>query len=168
MTPLKSLGPNSFPPTFYQRYWDLVEVDICKFVQEFFISGIMLRNYNATMLCLIPKTDQLETVDNFRPISFCNVAIKIATKVIVSHLKDVLDAVISPTQSTFVPERRILDNILLAHEAFHYIKNKKKGKKKLIAFKLDMKKAYDQLEWNFIEKVLLQLGFYVKWVNMIM
>ncbi|XP_043687688.1 uncharacterized protein LOC122638901 [Telopea speciosissima] len=64
--------------------------------------------------------------------------------------------------------RAISDNVLIAHELFHYINKMKKGKKKLVALKLDMKKAYDRLEWPFIKHMLLKMGFSTHWVNMVM
>ncbi|XP_043695571.1 uncharacterized protein LOC122646144 [Telopea speciosissima] len=84
------------------------------------------------------------------------------------RLHGALTDIISPNQSAFVPSRLISDNVLMAHEMFHYIKKRKKGSKKLISLKLDMEKAYDCLEWSFIEEVLLKLGFHTKWISLVM
>ncbi|XP_043694129.1 uncharacterized protein LOC122644811 [Telopea speciosissima] len=78
---------------------------------------------------------------------------------------DILDVIVSPYQSAFIPNRAISDNVYIAHELFHYIHKRKKGRKKFIALKLDMKKAYDRLEWPFIEHMLLRLGFQPHWVE---
>jgi hypothetical protein len=63
----------------------------------------------------------------------------------------------------------ITDNTILAYEAFHYLKTQKKNKKKgVVGIKLDMEKAYDRVEWNFLEVTLLTIGFPNKLVNTIM
>ncbi|XP_043717945.1 uncharacterized protein LOC122665877 [Telopea speciosissima] len=85
-----------------------------------------------------------------------------------NNLKDVLELLISPAQSAFIPNRFISDNIYTAHEIFHYINHKKKGKQKLLTLKLDMRKAYDRVEWEFIDKLLHRFGFADHWVQMVL
>jgi hypothetical protein len=62
----------------------------------------------------------------------------------------------------------ITDNTLLAFEIFHHIKNNKNKKKGLVGIKLDMVKAYDRLEWIFINNTLLSMGFPSNLVKTIM
>ncbi|XP_042487207.1 uncharacterized protein LOC122067419 [Macadamia integrifolia] len=106
---------------------------------------------NKTLISLIPKVVHPELADQFRPISLCNVIFKVITKLIAERLQGALHQIIDPTQSAFIPNRLISDNILAAHEIFHSIKKQKKGKAKFLALKLDMRKTYDRLEWRFIE-----------------
>ena len=84
------------------------------------------------------------------------------------RLRSILDDVISPIQSAFVTSRIITDNILLAYESLHTIKNKKKGKWSYCAVKLDMHKAYDRIEWNFLRNMLIRLGFHEEFVLLLM
>lgn len=70
---------------------------------------------------------------------------KIVTKCIANRLKYVLSSLISKTQSAFVLGRLITNNALIAFEAFHYIKKKKKGRKGYMTLKLDIAKAYDRM-----------------------
>lgn len=60
------------------------------------------------------------------------------------------------------------DNAILGFEAMHKIKNQKLGKLGLFAFKLDMSKAYDRVEWVFLREIMLKMGFENEWVTKIM
>ncbi|KAL0415790.1 UNVERIFIED_CONTAM: hypothetical protein Slati_3410900 [Sesamum latifolium] len=89
----------------------------------------------------------------FRPISLCNVVYnKIESKTIANRLKPLLESIISPTQSAFVPGRLISDNILLAFELNHFMNTKSKGGQGWMALKLDVSKAYDKVEWSFLQQ----------------
>jgi hypothetical protein len=123
--------------------------------------------WNSTTIVMIPKVDNPDKVSQFRPISLCNVVYKVISKMLGARLKNYLSEIISDHQSAFVPGRLISDNILLAYESIHTMKNKK-GKKGLCAVKLDMHKAYDRVEWRYLEKIMLKLGFARRWVDMIM
>jgi hypothetical protein len=84
------------------------------------------------------------------------------------RLRPALEETISQEQSAFVPGRLITDNALVAFESIHSMKRKKKAKKGSCAVKLDMMKAYDRVEWPFLEAIMLKLGFPVPIVKLIM
>ena len=100
--------------------------------------------------------------NKFHPISLCNVIYKIITKVMANRLKLILASLISSEQSGFVEERQISDGIILVHEILHSIKLKKISG---MLVKLDIAKAYDKLNWQFIKKMLVAFGFSMAWVN---
>ena len=107
-------------------------------------------------------------MSDFRPISLCNVIYKIVSKVIANCLKPLLDSIVSETQSAFIANRLITNNILIAFESLHHMKNKCSGKQGYMALKLDMSKAYDWVEWAFLEHILLKLGFHEDCVALLM
>ncbi|XP_030958481.1 uncharacterized protein LOC115980358 [Quercus lobata] len=85
-----------------------------------------------------------------------------AIKGMALHLKPLV------RMSAFIADRLITDNILIAFESLHHMKNSCSSKKGFMAMKLDMSKAYDRVEWVFLEKILLKMGFADTWVALIM
>ena len=92
---------------------------------------------------------------------------KIITKVLANRMQRMLSDVISETQSAFVKDRLITDNNLVAFEIAHFLKRKMKGKMGLAALKVDMSKAYDRIECDFLLEVMCKMGFPNKWLNLI-
>jgi acid stress-induced BolA-like protein IbaG/YrbA len=124
----------------------------------------MLKEFNHTDIALIPKVDNPQSVNHFMPISLTNFDYNIISKIFSSRFKMVLHKIIYPTQSAFLKGRSIHDNTILAYEVFHTMK-KKKGNGGLMAMKLDMAKAFDSMEWNFLFKILHLLGFHPIWIQ---
>lgn len=87
---------------------------------------------------------------------------------LIRRLKNCLGSVISDSQAAFVPGRSISDNVLVAHELLHSLKSRRNYQDGYLAIKTDISKAYDRVEWNFLEKVMTQLGFDHRWVKWIM
>jgi hypothetical protein len=168
MAPLKAPGPDGLPPLFYQRYWPVVGQDVTRGVLSCLNSSQLLTSINHTFITLIPKVKNPERVTEFRPISLCNVIYKLVSKVIANRLKTILPHIISDSQSAFVPGRLITDNVLVAFETLHHMHTTKMGRDGAMALKLDMSKAYDRVEWAYLESIMRKMGFHPRWVSMIM
>ena len=104
----------------------------------------------------------------FKPISLCNVIYKIIAKTVANRLKIILHDVIDVSQSAFISNRLITDNIIVGYECLHKIRHSKGKKKGLVALKLDISRAYDRVECEFLRLTMGRLGFEEKVVNMIM
>ena len=124
--------------------------------------------FHETHIVLIPKTKDPVRVTNYRPISLCNVAYKLASKVVANRMKVVLQEVVGENQSAFVAKRLITDNILVAHEVMNHIGKRRKAICGEMALKLDMSKAYDRVEWECLKQIMLKLGFHGHWVQIVM
>ena len=124
-----------------------------------FNTGTIPANFNHTFISLIPKIKNPEKAKDFRLISLCNMLYKIIAKTIANHFKKLLPKLVSETQCALMSNHLILDNILVALETLHYLKSKRRGKSGLMALKLDMNKAYNRVEWIFLEKIMEKLGF---------
>lgn len=165
---IKAPGPDGFSAAFYQAFWDIVQEDVCKEVRLFFERGTFHQRYNETHVRLIPKVKVPKTVADYRPIALCSTNYKIIAKILCSRLRPLLPSIISPSQSAFVADRAISDNVLITHEVLHYLRNSKAKKHCTMAIKTDMSKAYDRIEWDFLEAVLLRFGFHPIWTGWIM
>ncbi|KAL9670268.1 hypothetical protein QQ045_007819 [Rhodiola kirilowii] len=130
--------------------------------------GKLEEGMNETLIVLVPKNRSPKRMEEFRPISLCNVSAKIMSKILANRLKASLPSLISETQSAFVPGRLISDNILLAHEVIHYIKGRRNQKNGFFSIKTDMSKAYDRMEWSFLKMMMGRLGFPTSWTNLVM
>uniref|UniRef100_A0A2N9IE82 Reverse transcriptase domain-containing protein n=1 Tax=Fagus sylvatica TaxID=28930 RepID=A0A2N9IE82_FAGSY len=168
MSPLKAPGPDGLPPLFYHKYWHLIGEEVTKAVLTCLNTGKILRAINHTYITLIPKVQNPEVVMDFRPISLCNVIYKIISKVLANRLKTLLPRIVSESQSAFVPGRLITDNILVAFETLHHMQHQTKGNVGSMALKLDMSKAYDRVEWKYLQRVMERMGFHSKWVTIMM
>lgn len=156
--PLKSPGLDGFPRTFYRTYWVTVQDQIVDFVQECFRTRGMPKGVNKTFIVLLQKSKPAKNFNHYRPTSLCNFSYKIVSKLIVNRMKTLLPRIISPNQGTFVEGQWIAENTVVAQELAHKVR-KHKGKNGLMLVKLDLKKAYDCLEWGFVDKALETWGF---------
>ena len=94
MHPLTAPGPDGMPPLFYHHFWPTVKSIVIHTVLTFLNNGIAPLKFHDTHIMLIPKIKKPEKVTDYRPISLCNVAYKIASKVVANRLKGVMQDII--------------------------------------------------------------------------
>lgn len=158
-------GPDGLSVEFFLTAWSIIGKDVAKGILFFFETLKMPRIVNATAIALIPKHVAATKLQNFRPISCCNVLYKCISKMLAKRMKSVMPDLISECQSAFVPKRLIGDNILLAQSLcrnYHLSSGDKK-----CAIKLDLRKAFDTLNWSFLRKALEAMRFpsmFIEWV----
>ena len=166
MHPDKCSGPDGYNPGFYQHFWHMCSDDIFKDCCSWLEVGHFPASLNTTNIALIPKGASQTTMKDWRPIALCNVLYKIIAKVLANRLKRVLPKCISDQQSAFVPGRSILDNAMVAIEVIHHMKTKVTGKAGgCVALKLDISKAYDRMDWDYLQAVMRRMGFCERWVS---
>jgi hypothetical protein len=121
--------------------------------------------FNYAMIILIPKEEGAKNLRKFRPISLINCSFKIFAKALKNRLEHICDRLLSPNQTTFVKGRFILESVVSAHEIIHFIA---RNRENVLVLKLDYKKAYDRVNSQFLEEMLVSRGFGSKWNAWIM
>ncbi|XP_074278172.1 uncharacterized protein LOC141601769 [Silene latifolia] len=148
----KSPSPDGFTSRFYRDSWEIIGKDIIGAVMDFFSSGELLKQINTTTLTLIPKVKHLVSVLEYRPIVCCNVIYKCITKILCNRLGSILPDIINSSQGGFVKGRNIMDNVLICQDIVRMYNRKVVSPRCLI--KIDLRKAYDSVEWKFLHQML--------------
>jgi hypothetical protein len=156
----KCSGPDGFNFKFLKVCWDIIKNDIMDFLHEFFGSAILPKAFTASFLALIPKKDHPQALSEYRPICLVSSMYKILSKILAGRMKHVMGKLISKIQSTFLPNRQILDGVLVANELID-LANRRKDK--CLLFKVDFERAYDTVNWNFLDYMMVRMGFAEGW-----
>nr|GEU32881.1 RNA-directed DNA polymerase, eukaryota [Tanacetum cinerariifolium] len=160
----KAPGSDGFTFGFYRRYWNLIESDVVDAISCFFQQGVIPKGGNFSFITLIPKVPNANMLKDFRPISLIGSSYKIIAKILANRLVTVLGTLVNETQSAFVADRQILDGPFILNELVQWCK--KKNNQAMI-FKVDFKKAYDSIRWDFLDDMLKKFRFGEKWCNWI-
>ncbi|GKU90763.1 hypothetical protein SLEP1_g4714 [Rubroshorea leprosula] len=156
----KAPGPDGLNFRFVKLFWGTIKKEIMEFIQEFHDTGRLVKGANESFVVLIPKVNDPEKIEEYRPISLIGVMYKILSKLLANRLRNVLDGVIGDTQMAFIAGRQLPESVVIANEVLDEVKNKKR---KSFFFKADFEKAYDNVCWNFLDSMMNKMGFSEKW-----
>ncbi|XP_074297716.1 uncharacterized protein LOC141628475 [Silene latifolia] len=153
----KSPGPDGYTSAFFKDTWDIVGADVCASIKDFFATGKLLTQINATNITLIPKCDRPTSVKQFRSIACCNMIYKVISKLLYNRLAQVLPDIISENQGAFIKGRSIIENVLICQDLVKMYNRKAVSPRCL--FDIDLQKAYDTVEWDFVEQLFKSIQF---------
>lgn len=162
----KTSEPDSYSAEFFINCWSLLGPEVVAVVFEFFSSGTLLKQWNATTLVLIPKIQNASKVFDFRLISCLNTFYKVISKLLASRLKQILLSVISHCQSAFLPGRLLSENVLLATEIVQGYNITNINPRAML--KVDLRKAFDSIRWDFVIAALEALNIpviFIGWIK---
>jgi len=149
---------------FFQENWCFVGEETTEAVISFFKSGRLIYELNHTFIALVPKSSEAIHLNDFRPISCCNTLYKFIATILANRLLQVIDGLISENQCAFLKDRLISDCSLLSHELVRDF-NKPMGSRACI--KIDLKKAFDSINREFVYYIMHCIGFPLVWINWI-
>ena len=153
----KSPGEDGFTWEFYNCFFDLLGQDLVDSFNALYGAGEMAPSQRRGVITLIPKEDSdLSSLANWRPITLLNIDYKIASKVIAKRLEKVLTCLINPDQTGFIKGRYIGQNIRLINDILEQTKLRNIPG---ILLQLDFRKAFDTIEWEFIQKTIALFNF---------
>jgi hypothetical protein len=156
----KCPGPDGFIFNFIKEFWWLIRHDVRILFDQFYGNECIPQCLLAYFLTLVPKTKSPQCLGDFRPISLLGCIYKLLAKVLAARLTSVMDPLISESQSAFLKGRQLVEGVVVMNEVIDFAK--RRGKECII-LKVDFEKAYDSVDWGFVDYMLLRFGFCDKW-----
>ncbi|CAI0460218.1 unnamed protein product [Linum tenue] len=158
----KAPGPDGFTLEFFKRGWSCLKSEVLRVFKEFHSTGALPKCVKHSFVCLAPKKDVVEEIKDLRPINLIGSINKLINKVLSKRLGVVLPKLISKQQHSSVKGRQIAEAGLIANEV---VESRRKSRKPGLMFKLDIEKAFDNVNWGCLLKIMELMGFPVRWRN---
>ncbi|KAJ3676138.1 hypothetical protein LUZ60_003550 [Juncus effusus] len=164
----KSSGPDGLPAEYLKVFWPTVQEDIEQMIRDFHENKLDLWRINQACITLVPKKDQAIKVDDFRPIRVINLPTKIISKLLADRLHPLMPKLIHVNQTAFLKGRSIAESFAVTREVLQFYK---RHKIPTVMMKVDFRKAFDNISWNFIYKLMEAKGFprlWIQWIKNLM
>ncbi|KAE8729397.1 hypothetical protein F3Y22_tig00003715pilonHSYRG00041 [Hibiscus syriacus] len=161
----KAPGPNGFTMGFFKRCWPSLKEFVMIFFKDLCFGRKWEHGVNHAFITLIPKKLNLDSVEDFRPISLVGSLYKIISKVLSKRLSCCVGDIISQSQFAFIPRRQLLDCAFIANEGIDYWR---KQMLEGVVLKVDFHRAYDSVEWPILFRAMSEMGFGNRWSSWIL
>jgi len=158
----KSSGLDGFNFAFFKEFWYLLKHEIRIMFDQFYANEKIPKSFLSYFVTLIPKVKAPTSLKEFRPISLLGGLYKILSKVLATRLAKVMNSIISGSQSAFLKGRNLVDGVLVVNEV---VDLGKKSRRECLILKVDFEKAYDSIDWGFLEYMMRRAGMCDKWVS---
>ncbi|MCH93254.1 LINE-1 reverse transcriptase like, partial [Trifolium medium] len=144
----KSPGPDGFNFAFIKSFWGMLKGEVRIMFDQFHGNACLPNGMLSYFIALIPKVA-------------CPSAL---AKVLAARLVKVMDSVVASTQSAFIKGRNLVDGVMVVNEVIDLARKTRRG---CLVLKVDFEKAYDSVDWSFLEYMLRRFGFDNKWIHWI-
>ncbi len=150
-------GPDGIPYAVYKSLWKLTGQIILDSWNYSLQSGSLAPSHIESIITLLPKEGKdTEDIKNWRPITLSNCDSKIITKAMSNKMSKILETIIDPSQTAYIPGRSVSDNLSSNYFIKDYCRKKKIDS---VLISLDAKKAFDSVDHEYIKKTLAAFGF---------
>ncbi|MCE2674445.1 MAG: hypothetical protein LW635_12790, partial [Microcystis sp. 53598_E5] len=158
-------GPDGIPYSIYKKFWPEIGTYLLEAWNQSVRDGVLPEDQRISCITLLPKANKdLERIENWRPITLSNCDLKLFTKLLSNRVAKVLDKLISPSQTAYVPGRVVHDNLRM----FNFYKNYcKEHNIDALLISLDAKKAFDSVSHKYMHEVLKRYGFSDNFIELI-
>jgi hypothetical protein len=110
------------PAEFLQVCWDIIKDDLLAMFEDFYHHRIKIERINYGTIILLPKGEEADVIQKYRPICLLQVLFKIFTKAPTNRTRPALDKIIHSCQNAFIKGRFITDGVMLLQEVLREVK----------------------------------------------
>uniref|UniRef100_A0A3Q2WQW7 Reverse transcriptase domain-containing protein n=1 Tax=Haplochromis burtoni TaxID=8153 RepID=A0A3Q2WQW7_HAPBU len=152
----KSPGMDGLPKEYYQAFWEQLSPSLCKVYKEAWDKGVWSTSMNTGAISLLWKKGTKKNLRNWRPLTLLGVDIKILSKALYFRLQTVVSKLVGTEQTCGIQGRKMTDSLAIIRDSYLY--------------RIDLEKAFDNVNHMFLMKVLEILGFgegFRRWIHVL-